>query len=38
MNKVNLKEKFPLFEEYWTPKILGELNENHIHFLFLLII
>ena len=26
MNKINLKEKFGLFDEYWSPKIVGELN------------
>ena len=26
MQKVNLKEKFSLFNEYWSPKIVGELN------------
>jgi mannose-6-phosphate isomerase-like protein (cupin superfamily) len=26
MNKVNLQEKFALFQEYWKPKIVGELN------------
>ncbi len=28
MEKVNLKEKFALFDAYWTPKILGEVNES----------
>ena len=26
MEKVNLQEKFSLFSEYWSPKIVGELN------------
>ena len=30
IQKVNLKEKFDSFQEYWTPKIAGELNEQHI--------
>lgn len=30
MNKVTLKEKFNLLNQYWTPKILGELNGNQI--------
>lgn len=30
MQKVNLAEKFNLFSEYWTPKIVGELNDSHI--------
>ena len=29
-NKVNLKEKFQLFSEHWSPKILGELNGNYV--------
>ncbi len=30
MNKVNLAEKFGLFAEYWSPKVVGELNDSHI--------
>lgn len=26
MNKINLAKKFELFDEYWTPKIIGDLN------------
>jgi len=26
MEKINLKEKFSLFNEQWSPKIVGELN------------
>jgi mannose-6-phosphate isomerase-like protein (cupin superfamily) len=26
MNKVNVSEKLSLFAEYWSPKIVGELN------------
>lgn len=26
MEKVNLREKFSLFTEHWSPKIAGELN------------
>jgi mannose-6-phosphate isomerase-like protein (cupin superfamily) len=26
MNKVNIQQKFGLFAEHWTPKIVGELN------------
>lgn len=29
-NKVNLAEKFNLFSEYWSPKIVGELNGQHV--------
>lgn len=28
--KVNLDEKFALFEEHWSPKIVGELNGQHV--------
>ncbi|MBS0290335.1 MAG: cupin domain-containing protein [Proteobacteria bacterium] len=30
MNKVNLSEKFNLFDEYWSPKIVGELNGQYV--------
>ena len=30
MEKVNLKEKFSLFSEHWSPKIVGELNKQHV--------
>ena len=30
MNKVNLAEKFALFSEHWTPKIIAELNDYQI--------
>lgn len=30
MNKINLKEKFNLFNEYWSPKIVGDLNDSHV--------
>jgi mannose-6-phosphate isomerase-like protein (cupin superfamily) len=30
MNKVNLVEKFSLFNTQWDPKIVGELNGQHI--------
>src|ERR1700685_1293750 len=26
MDKVNLAQKFALFSEYWSPKVVGELN------------
>ncbi|WP_456461472.1 cupin domain-containing protein [Reichenbachiella sp.] len=26
MKKINLKEKFERFDDYWHPKIIGELN------------
>lgn len=28
--KINLDEKFALFSDHWSPKIIGELNENFI--------
>jgi mannose-6-phosphate isomerase-like protein (cupin superfamily) len=30
MGKVNLSEKFGLFEDHWSPKIVGELNDSYI--------
>lgn len=30
MDKVNLEEKLNLINEYWSPKILGEVNESYI--------
>lgn len=31
MNKVvNIEEKFNLFQETWTPKILGEVNDSYV--------
>ncbi|MEE9445464.1 MAG: cupin domain-containing protein [Cocleimonas sp.] len=30
MNKVNLVEKFSLINKHWDPKIVGELNNQHI--------
>ena len=30
MQKVNLKEKFSLFNEHWQPKVVGELNGQHV--------
>ncbi|MFN0158278.1 MAG: cupin domain-containing protein [Bacteroidota bacterium] len=30
MEKVNLNEKFSLFTELWTPKVVGELNSQHV--------
>ena len=30
VNKVNLAEKFALFSEHWTPKIIAELNDYQI--------
>lgn len=30
MNKVNVSEKLSLFHEYWSPKIIGEVNESYV--------
>src|SRR5262245_14195897 len=30
MEKVNLAQKFSRFDEYWSPKIAGDLNDAHI--------
>ncbi len=30
MKKVNLNQKFMLFNEFWTPKIVGELNGQYV--------
>ena len=30
MKKVNLAEKFNLFNEYWSPRIVGELNGQYV--------
>jgi len=30
MLKANLLHKFKLFDEFWTPKIIGELNDQYI--------
>lgn len=30
MEKINLAQKFSLFNEYWSPRIAGELNEMHV--------
>src|SRR5512143_2184925 len=30
IEKVNLAQKFALFNEYWSPRIAGELNDSHV--------
>lgn len=30
MEKVNLSQKFSFFNEHWSPKIVGELNGQHV--------
>jgi mannose-6-phosphate isomerase-like protein (cupin superfamily) len=30
MTKVNIQEKLSLFSDYWNPRIVGELNGQHV--------
>ncbi len=30
MNKVNISEKLNLFHDFWNPRIVGELNGQHV--------
>jgi mannose-6-phosphate isomerase-like protein (cupin superfamily) len=30
MKKVNLEQKLSLFKEYWSPRIVGELNDQYV--------
>lgn len=30
MEIVNLNQKFNLFQDYWSPKIAGELNDSYV--------
>ena len=30
MHKINLAEKFRLFDDYWSPKIVGEINDSYV--------
>ena len=30
MEKINLADKFSLFQDYWSPKIVGELNDSYV--------
>lgn len=30
LKKVNLSRKFALFNDYWSPKIVGELNDSFV--------
>ena len=30
IEKVNLAQKFDLFNEYWSPRIAGELNDSYV--------
>jgi mannose-6-phosphate isomerase-like protein (cupin superfamily) len=30
LRKINLEDKFRLFDEYWSPRIVGELNGQYV--------
>jgi len=30
LEKVNLKQKFSLFHEHWSPRIAGEINDSYV--------
>jgi mannose-6-phosphate isomerase-like protein (cupin superfamily) len=30
IEKVNLRQKFSLLDEYWSPRIAGELNDSYV--------
>ncbi len=30
MEKINISQKFNLFQEHWSPKIVGELNDSYV--------
>lgn len=30
IEKINLAQKFDLFDEYWSPRIAGELNDSYV--------
>ncbi len=30
MNRINIKNKLSQFNDYWNPKIIGELNQQHV--------
>lgn len=30
MKKVNIAQKLSLFKEYWSPRIVGELNDQYV--------
>lgn len=30
MEKIDINQKFTLFSDYWSPKIVEDLNESHI--------
>jgi mannose-6-phosphate isomerase-like protein (cupin superfamily) len=36
MTKVNIREKLALFQDHWRPRIVGELNGQHVKLVKLL--
>lgn len=30
MEKINIQEKLKLFNEYWSPRIIGEVNDSYV--------
>ena len=30
MNKVNLAQKFSMVQDYWSPKIVGDINDSYV--------
>ena len=30
MNKINIEQKLSLFNDHWNPRIVGELNHQHV--------
>jgi mannose-6-phosphate isomerase-like protein (cupin superfamily) len=30
MEKINIKEKFSLFEDRWSPKVIGQVNDAYV--------
>ncbi len=30
MMKINIADKFGLFSDYWSPKIVGEINDSYV--------
>ena len=30
MEKVNLAQKFSKFQDYWSPRVVGEINDSHV--------
>ncbi|MHA2295710.1 MAG: cupin domain-containing protein [Candidatus Hodarchaeales archaeon] len=36
LEKVNITDKFALFNDYWSPKIVTELNDSQVKFVKLL--